>query len=139
MANKVINLEDFFMTTREKEGVWYEPKIDGEGTGIEVKLLGPSSDANAVAAEAYSKAKDEVEKIKDIKVQSGKQREIVCRRIASIITDIRGKDGAEINLGGKKLEYSDELVMQLLEENIDIRTDILNAAFENSTFMKKKN
>lgn len=141
MAKKTINISDFFCTTREKEGVWYEAKLgNGNGTGIEFKMLGPSSDENAIAAEAYSKRHDEIEKEKDPKKSAELQRDAVCKRIAAVITDIRGKDGAElVDDDGKEIKYSEKVIYKILDENIEIRTDLLNALFETSTFMKKKN
>lgn len=141
MAKKTINISDYFCTTREKEGVWYEAKLgNGTNTGIEFKILGPSSDENAIAAEAYSKQHDEIEKEKDPKIAAKMQREAVCKRIAAVITDIRGKDGMQlVNDDGTEIKYSYDVVYKILDENIEIRTDLLNALFETSTFMKKKN
>lgn len=135
---KVIDIADFFTTSREKEGVWYEPKIEDVGIGIEFKILGYSSDQNVISAEVYRKEHEEAEKETDPVKKNNMERDAVCKRIASLVTDIRGKDGNEIRIGGKPLSYSEEVVREILYENIDIRTDLFKATLETPNFQMKK-
>lgn len=130
----VINLEDFFSTTKESEGIWIDPL----GMGVEFKILGASSDVNAISAEEYSKAEDEANKVDDIVRQRNLKRDAICKRIASMVIDIRAKDGNEIMFGGEPVKFSKELITKFCYENVELRTALLNAIFDSTNFMKKK-
>lgn len=135
---KVVDIADFFTTSREKEGVWYEPKVDDVGIGIEFKILGYSSDQNVISAEVYRKEHEAAEAETDPVKKNNMERDAVCKRIASLITDLRGKNGNEIKIGGKPLTYSEDAVRQILYENIDIRTDLFRATLDTPNFQMKK-
>ncbi len=137
-GKNVIDIADFFTTSREKEGVWYEPVIEDVGIGIEFKILGYSSDQNVISAEVYRKEHEAAEKETDPVKKNNMERDAVCKRIASLVTDIRGKDGNEIRIDGKPLVYSDEVVRHILYENIDIRTDLFKATLDTPNFQMKK-
>lgn len=133
-----INLEDLFETTNQKEGIWFEPEINGEKVGIEFKILGAASDVNVIAAEKFTKATDEADKEKDTIKKRDKNILAICDRVSAMVIDIRGANGDELILGGKKVEYSKELVDKILFENIDIRTSLLEAILSSENFMTKK-
>ena len=136
--NKVVDIADFFTTSREKEGIWYEPHVDDVGIGIEFKILGYSSDQNVISAEVYRKEHEAAEAETDPVKKNNMERDAVCKRIASLVTDIRGKNGNEIRIGGKPLVYSEDVVRQILYENIDIRTDLFKATLDTPNFQMKK-
>lgn len=135
---KSVDISKFFTTSNEKEGCWIEPKIKGVGIGIEFKILGLSSDEVMIAADKYDKESEKIEKESDRikKIKMGNEARI--RRIASCIVDIRGKDGAKPLINGKPLEYSKEIVEEILLESPDIRDEILAASINTENFMTKK-
>lgn len=140
---KIVDIADFFTTTNEKEGVWYELKArDSEGnpvgTGIEVLLLGYASDENAISAEVYRKEKELSDKEKDPIKKNKMEIDSVCKRIGAVIKDIRAKDGHEMLIHGEPLKYSPEIIRKILYESIDIRTDVFKATFNDANFMTKK-
>lgn len=138
MAKTVINLEDLFITTKQTEGVWYEAKDGETPTGLMFKILGVQSDKSVIARDAYDKALELVEKEKDPVKKAHLNKEAAVDLVASVIVDMKSKDGCEARLGGKEVEYSDELVRKILNENINIRSDLFAASLKTETFMTKK-
>ena len=134
----VVDISNFFTTTREKEGVWYEIHVGEIATGLEVNLLGGASDENILSADVYRKEHEEAEKEKDPAKKAELERKAVCKRLSAIITDLRCKKGYEIIINGEPLTYSPEVVYQILWESKDIRSDIFQATFDDSNFMMKK-
>lgn len=137
--DNVVEISDFFVTSNEKNGVWYEAKTESGPCGIEFYIYGQSSDRNIISADVYKKEKQEAEDITDPVKYSDKIREITCKRIAAVIGDIRGANGKKLVSNGEEIKYSEELILKILEENIDIRTDLLQAIFTSENFQKKKN
>lgn len=137
IEKKIVDISSFFTTTRQKEGVWFEPKIDGAETGIEFKILGKEADDTIVAFEEYSKEHGKLADEKDLKKKSNLEREASIKLIASCITDFRGKDGAEITTEEGILEYSEENLHKILYESADLRTALFEAILEPTNFMKK--
>lgn len=135
---KTVDIADFFTTTKEREGIWYEAKVRGKPTGLMFKLLGYASDENVISAEAYRKAHEEVEKETDPAKKANLEREAVCNRLSAIITDLKSAEGKNITLKGEPLSYSKEVVHQILWESLDIRSDVFNASFDSTNFMTKK-
>lgn len=133
-----VDIADFFTTENEKEGVWYEPVINGKGIGIEFKILGNSCDAAIRASEEYEKAIAASEKESDIVKRARLNSEAMAKRIEVMVTDIRGKDGKEILIKGQPLTYTKENVMMILNESKAIKSEILNAFTASETFMTKK-
>lgn len=135
---KIVDIADFFTTTREKEGVWYEPKVEGVGLGFEFKILGKASDENALSAEVYRKEHELAEKETDVAKRNELERNAVTKRVCAVITDLRAKDGVDLKMNGETLSYSKEMVYSIIYESIEIRTDVFAATFEDSNFMTKK-
>lgn len=133
-----IDIADFFTDKNEKEGVWYEPVINGKGIGIEFKILGNSCDAAIRASEEYDKALAAAEKELDVVKRARLKGEAMNKRIEVMVTDIRGKDGREILINGQPLTYTKENVMRILDESKAIKSEILDAFMTSETFMTRK-
>lgn len=133
---KVIEITKFFNITREKEGVWYEPKINGVPLGLELKVLGPAAEAVRKASVEYDKAHEKVEEL--FKKEPGKaldmEQEALAKRAAACVVGIRGKDGNTITIDGKPLVFSDEFAERLFFENGDITGDVLAASLDGNMF-----
>ena len=97
---ETLNVAKFFSKKNEEEGIWYEPKVMGVGTGFEVKVYGPNSTPAAIASDKYQKSKDEIAKIEDLKARNEAIDKSLAEYAASLICDIRA-------LGGKQLVDDD--------------------------------
>ena len=135
---EIVDIADFFTTSNEKEGVWFEPEIRGKKLGIEFKILGSASDENIKSADIYNKEHEQAEKETDPLKKVTKEREAVCKRIASIITDMRPAAGKKIVVKGEPLTYSPEMIQKILWENIEIRTALFSPSIDDANFMTKK-
>lgn len=133
---KVIEITKFFNVTREKEGVWYEPKINGIPLGLELKVLGPSAEAVRKASVEYDTAHEKADEL--FKKEPGKaldmEQEALAKRAAACVVDIRGKGGNTITVEGKPLEFSKEFAERLFFENGDITGDVLAASINSGLF-----
>lgn len=133
---KVIDISRFFNVTREKEGVWYEPKINGVPLGLELKVLGPSAEAVRKAAVEYDKVHDKNAKI--FESDPGRaldlEQEALAKRASAAVVDIRGARGNVIKIDGKPLEFSKEIIERLFFENGDITGDVLAASVNTDLF-----
>ena len=90
MAEKeVINLEDFFTTDNEKEGIWYEPKIGGIPCGIEFLVTGRGSDENVANSERYDKDVAGAEDIKDPVERAHKKSVLDANFVATFVKGSR--------------------------------------------------
>lgn len=134
---KVIEITKFFNVTREKEGVWYEPKINGVPLGLELKILGPSAEAVRKASVEYDKVHEKVEELLK-KEEYGKaldmEQEALAKRASACVVDIRGKGGNTITVEGKPLVFSTEFTERLFFENGDITGDVLKASINSGLF-----
>jgi len=135
---KVVNIEDFFTEDTEKEGVWFEPVIGGEGCGIEFLVTGAGADSNLIENERYEKAMAEAEKIKDQIEKTKKKKEIDAKRVASIVKGIRNKEGYEGKFGGKPLEYSAPFVYQIMLHSPLIKAEIVKFSIRTTNFIKRE-
>lgn len=133
-----VDIADFFTTDGEMNGVWYEPVVNGKGIGVEFKILGNSSDQAIRAAEEYEKDTAICEKESDIVKKTRLESKALTKRVAAMITDMRGKDGKEILIKGKPLSFSKEAVCEILDGSKTIKTDILKAFLDTANFMTRK-
>lgn len=138
MANKEIDIADFFTTDNEVNGVWYEPKPYGKPTGIEFKLLGISSDVTVTASEQYDKEMDLAKKETDVVKRDKLETEALVRRVGAMVVDIRGKDGVVPMINGKPLTYTRENVEVILRGSRAIRNEFLKVIGSGEDFMTKK-
>lgn len=132
----VVDIADFFTTTREKEGVWYELKIQDIGIGIEVKLYGKASPRFIGAMKKYSVSTDSAEKETDIAKKSELTDNAEIDFVTSMIGDARVKEGSNIKIRGKEFSYSSKVMRELFYENKYLREDAVNAIFSEYIFMK---
>ena len=132
-----IDISDFFVTARENGGLWFEPLVDGFPSGIELKVLGRSSSKVIRAGAEYLKAVESLKEIQDDGERVEAERRIVCHRIAQSVIGIRGKGGRPLLLKGKPVQYSQKLIEDLLVENMDIRTEVLEFSSDSSNYIKK--
>ena len=135
---KVINIEDFFTEDREKEGVWFEPRVGGKLCGIQFLVTGIASDENIIAAERFDREMNELEEIKDPVEKINKRKVIEANRVTENVIGIRAAGGENVLFGGKPLEYSKPLIQQILLKAPLIRTEIINFAMERTNFIKRE-
>lgn len=138
MAKSVLNLEDFFSTSNEQNGVWHEPVIDGFHCGFEFLLTGFHSDENAMQAEAYDKERTKLDAMEESPEKSDKIKRLEAHRFADFVKDIRGVNGAELKLNGEKVVYSKELIEKLLYESLPLQEDIYKFCVKSTNFMQGK-
>lgn len=133
----VIEISDFFTTSREKEGVWIEPEINGVGLGVEFKVVGQSSPIFVEAISKYMAAHNKVLEETDIKKAYELETEAQSDRSASIVVDLRAKPGVKLEDGGEALKYSPDVVRKIMYEITAIRDDVWEKASRSYSFMKK--
>ncbi len=136
--SKTINLEDFFSDDNEKEGIWFEPRIDGEPCGIEFLVTGAGAEENLIENERYEKDMDAANEIKDQKERVNKRKEIDANRIAALVKGIRSANGSTIMYGGKPLEYSVPTIRKLMLKSPLIKLEIMKFSVKTSNFIKRE-
>lgn len=137
--NKVIDLSGFFTSKRQEEGVWFEPKILGETTGIELKVIGSESDEAASVLAEYAKEMQKVEEIQDMATKNAMTKEIVTTCAAKLVKDLRPIDGYTIKLGEEDVEYSYDLVKEIFENAPRFAFQVVDFSRKDTNFMEKKN
>ena len=135
---KVVNLEDFFTVDNEKEGVWFEPRINGTPCGIEFLVTGTGTDENVANSERYEKAVNEAENIKDPVERVQKKKVLDANRVAEFVKGIRPADGQEVLYAGKPLESSVPMIQQLLLKSPLIKAEIVKFAVKTENFIKRE-
>ena len=136
--SKTINIEDFFTEDNEKSGVWFEPKIKGEGCGIELLVTGRGTDENVAGGERYDKARAETEDIKDPIEKAKKQRELFANRVAEFVKGIRPAEGSDLKFEGKPIEYSVPLIQKLLLKSPLITMQVYDFVTDTANFIKRE-
>jgi len=137
-SRKSIDIADFFTTTREKEGVWIELKIEGIGIGIEVKALGPSAPEFIKASMKYAQNLDSFDKETDKAERRSKENDARTEFLTSIVVDLRTKKDFDFTIKGKPLKYSRENVREIFYESVEIRDAVWEAVSSPLTFMRTK-
>jgi len=138
MEKQTINIEDFFTEDREEEGVWFEPKVNGESCGLQFLVTGFGSNENAAGAERYDKERDELDELKDPVEKVKKRKELDARRVAEFIKGIRAADGCEVNFGGKPIESSRPVAEKIFLNAPLIRDEIIRFAKTTTNFIKRE-
>lgn len=133
---EIINIEDFFTVDNEKEGVWFEPKINGNPCGIEFLVTGVGTDANIAASERFEKELAKLEELKDPIERSEKRKVLDANRVAEQIKGIRPADGKNLMFNGKPLEYSVPLIQQIMLKSPLIKVEIVKFAVKTENFIK---
>lgn len=135
---KVVNIEDFFTVDNEKNGIWFEPKINGVPCGIEFLVTGTGTDENVANSERFDKAIAETEDIKDPVEKARKRKELDANRVAEFVLGIRSADGNDVLFGGKPLESSVPLIQQILLKSPLIKNEIVRFAVKTENFIRRK-
>ncbi len=138
MADKIVNLEDFFTIDNEEKGKWFEPKIDGIPCGIEFLVTGKNTDDNVIKSERYDKAVSEADEIKDNFERTKKKKELDANRVAEFVIGIRSAAGSNVMYGGKPLEYSVPLIQQILLKSPLIKEEIVRFAIDTVNFIGRE-
>lgn len=139
MGKQTINVEDFFTEQHESEGIWFEPKIRGEGCGMEFLVTGTGTDENVIGAERYEKAVTELDKIKDPLERVKKQKELDAKRVAEFVKGIRSADkNIDLVFEGKPVEWSVPFIQNLLLKSPLIKAEIIRFARETTNFIKRE-
>ncbi len=127
-AKKILNIENFFSEENEKKGVWHEPVVNGRGCGLEFLLIGMNSEEAQKETARVKELSDKI-KLEDISdtEKYKKFRELDAEVIAALTKDIRAKNGAELQLAGKKVDFSRGFAKQLYLLSPDLRE--LNTEF----------
>lgn len=102
-----IDIAQYFSKKDEDGAVWFEPTVNGVGIGIEFFIHGPNSNKAIIAEEYYKKMKDLADRIKDKNQKSEFLHKIEADKYFNCISDIRGKDGKDILMQGKKVALED--------------------------------
>ena len=136
---KQINIEDFFTADNEVSGIWFEPKIKGERCGLEFLVTGKDTDENIAASERYEKKVAELEDLKDPVEKAKKSKEYDAKRVAEFVKSVRVAEGCETCFGGKKIEYTPELVEQILLKAPLIKNEIVKFVMDTTNFIKREN
>lgn len=134
-----INLEDLFTEGREKDGVWFEPRIKGVPCGIQFLVTGRSTDENVAGGERYDKALAALEEVKDPIEKARKQKELFANRVAEFVKGIRPAKDSEVMYNGKPLEFSVPMIQKLLQEAPLITGQIFSFVTDTANFMKGEN
>ena len=133
---KKIILENLLTEENEKEGIWFEPRINGEGCGIEFLVTGTGTDENVANAERYEKARAELEEVNDLVEKVKKQKVLYANRTAEFVKGVRAAKGCEVEFGGKPLEYSVPFIQELMLKAPLIQMEIVRFASETTNFIK---
>ena len=135
---KKINIEDFFTADTEVSGIWFEPKIKGERCGLEFLVTGKDTDENIAASERYEKKVAELEDLKDPVEKAKKGKEMDAKRVAEFVKSLRVAEGCDVAFGGKKIEYTPELVEQILMKAPLIKNEIVKFVMDTTNFIKRE-
>lgn len=137
-TEKEVDISDFFTTDNEINGIWYEPCPYGKHTNIEFKLLGISSDVTVTAGDQYDKDMEAAKKETDPVKRDRLETEALVRRVASMVVDIRGKNGFVPKINGEPLTYTKENVKKILRGSRAIRNEFLKVIGGGEDFMTRK-
>jgi hypothetical protein len=133
---KSVCVADFFSKENEDNGIWYEVKVRGVGTGIELKVYGPNSNHASVAQDKYRKAREEVDKIDDVSARSEATDKILAEFASALIADIRGKDGVKlVNKDGSDTTVKD--IKDIMLNAPIIASDVVKFQQNQNNFLSK--
>lgn len=133
-----IHIEDFFTEEHEKEGIWFEPKIEGVPCGIQFLVTGTGTDENVANGERYDKAVAELEDIKDPVEKVKKRKVLDANRVAEFVKGVKAADDCDADFKGKAIEYSVPFVQELLLKAPLIQIEIIRFAKITENFIKRE-
>lgn len=138
MEKKVINIEDFFTTKNEEEGMWFEPSIEGIPCGIEFLVTGLHAEENVSKMEHFDKLQSDLSKIKDPIERAKETKRLDAKRVASLVKGIRPTEDCEIDFEGKPLEFSIPLIEELFYQSPLIKLAVADYSLKTVNFMNRK-
>lgn len=134
---EIIKIENFFTRDNEEKGVWFEAVVNGQKTGIEGLVLGANSSTAIIATNQWNKEIEEQKLIED-DIEKNAQYEMSCaKRVAAIVSKLRGKDGKELSFKGKtSLDKSD--IEEIMLNSPAMAASFLNFSNRNANFLEGK-
>lgn len=134
---ETIKIENFFTRDNEEKGVWFEAVVNGQPTGIEGLVLGANSSTAIIATNQWNKEIEEQKLIED-DIERNAQYEMSCaKRVAAIVSKLRGKDGKELSFKGKtSLDKSD--IEEIMLNSPAMAASFLNFSNRNANFLEGK-
>lgn len=138
MEKRTVHLEDLFTMDNEKKGIWFEPKIEGYGIGIEFLVKGATTDEALADNEHFEKKYINAREIKDSIERQDELMKVDAARCAKLVAGIRATSDCKVDFEGKPLEYSQEFIEKLFYKSPLIKTAIVNFAAKPSNFIKGK-
>ena len=136
--SKVINIEDFFTESNEKNGMWHEPVFDGVPCGLEFLIIGIHSREAMERMEYYDNLLEQLDPSMPEEERDLKEREIDAERVASLTKDMRATNGEDIMIDGKKVVFDKEFIKRLYMEAPLFKMDNIEFALKSSNYMNKK-
>lgn len=133
-----VNIEDFFTVDNEKEGIWFEPRINNIPCGIEFLVTGKGTDENIARSERFEKKVSELQKIKDPEERIAAIKKADAERVAEFVKGVRAAEGCNTMFGGKPLEYSVPLVQKIMLKSPLIKDEITDFASNTVNFIKRE-
>lgn len=138
MEKRKVHLEDLFTRVNEEKGIWFEPKINGQGIGIEFLVKGATTDEAMADDEHYEKLYAEAKEIKDLIAQKEKLMKVDAERCARLVAGVRATENCDIDFEGKPIEYSKELIEKLFYNSPLIKKAIVDFSSKTTNFIKRK-
>lgn len=138
MAKRIVNVEDFFTTKNEEDGMWFEPSIEGIPCGIEFLVTGLHAEENVSKMEHFDSLQKDLKKIKDPIERAKEEKKLDAKRVASLVKGIRAAEGCEINFDGKPLEFSIPLIENIFYQSPLIKLAIADYSISVVNFMNRK-
>ena len=102
-----LEIEQYFSDKNDDGAVWFEPIVNGKEIGMEFLLHGPNSNAAMKADDRYRFLRDIASRFKDDTTREDMLLKAEAERYANCISDIRGKDGRKLLVGGKEMSIKD--------------------------------
>lgn len=134
---ETIKIENFFTRDNEENGVWFEAVVNGQKTGIEGLVLGSNSSSAIIATNQWNKEIEEQKLIED-EVERNNAYEISCaKRVAAIVSKLRGKDGKDLSFRGKTSLDKTDIEMIMLNSPA-LAASFLNFSNRNANFLEGK-
>ena len=133
-----VNLEDFYTLDNEKNGMWYEPMIEGEPIHMEFLMIGIHSDEGVALMEHYDRLAKELKKETDPAIRAEKEAILDAERVASLVKGIRPADGYSLNIKGKSVDFSQQFIKDFLYNVPLVKMDLIQFTVRTANFMNRK-
>lgn len=140
MTKKEVNLDDFFTTKKENDGIWVSITAFGKKTGLKALVLGVNSDAVSIEMDRYNKRNTEIEEIDDEVERDRERTNNLVQSVVARIREVKLDDGfEEVKIGGKVITTFDEAFLTNFFKNCLAATKcILDTSGKSVNFTNKK-